>query len=165
MRAIQTEYDGKRFRSRLEARWAVFFNNLGINYEYEPEGFELESGHRYLPDFLLKDDNGNPSCWIEIKGKLPELEEIYKIHSLCANQEIDGFIFFGKIDNLQYVDVSSDVIFPIIFFESNKLEIISFKIKEDEISDFFIMYSSHTGDTSRSIEAATRSRFEFGEKP
>lgn len=52
IRAIETTYNGYRFRSRLEARWAVFFDALGIKYWYEPEGFELDAG-RYLPDFFL----------------------------------------------------------------------------------------------------------------
>ncbi len=34
-KAKETYYDGYRFRSRLEARWAVFFNNIGLEYEYE----------------------------------------------------------------------------------------------------------------------------------
>jgi hypothetical protein len=36
--AIQTHYNGYHFRSRLEARWAVFFDECGIRYQYEPEG-------------------------------------------------------------------------------------------------------------------------------
>lgn len=36
-------YDGYRFRSRLEARWAVFFNNIGLEYEYEMEGFDMKN--------------------------------------------------------------------------------------------------------------------------
>ena len=53
IKAIETEYNGYRFRSRLEARWAVFFDAAKIKYEYEPEGFELADGTRYLPDFYL----------------------------------------------------------------------------------------------------------------
>lgn len=53
IKAIQTRYKGYHFRSRLEARWAVFFDALGLEWEYEPEGFELPDGTRYLPDFLL----------------------------------------------------------------------------------------------------------------
>lgn len=49
---IETIYNGYRFRSRLEARWAVFFDALGITYEYEPEGFTVD-GECYLPDFYL----------------------------------------------------------------------------------------------------------------
>lgn len=53
IKPIQTRYKGYHFRSRLEARWAVFFDALGIEWEYEPEGFELPDGTRYLPDFCL----------------------------------------------------------------------------------------------------------------
>ena len=53
IKAIETSYNGYRFRSRLEARWAVFFDAMGIQYEYEPEGFELGIHGRYLPDFFL----------------------------------------------------------------------------------------------------------------
>ena len=41
MKAIQTEYKGYLFRSRLEARWAVFFDACGVRWEYEPEGYDL----------------------------------------------------------------------------------------------------------------------------
>lgn len=51
---IETEYNGYKFRSRLEARWAVFFDAAGIKYEYEPEGFDLGNGLRYLPDFKIR---------------------------------------------------------------------------------------------------------------
>lgn len=53
IKAIETVYNGYRFRSRLEARWAVFFDSAGIEYQYEPEGFVLSNGECYLPDFYL----------------------------------------------------------------------------------------------------------------
>jgi len=70
IKAIETQYKGYRFRSRLEARWAVFFDKLGVGWEYEKQGYALPSGP-YLPDFWL------PSipCWVEIKPEQPtELE-------------------------------------------------------------------------------------------
>ena len=51
MKAIETEYKGYKFRSRLEARWAVFFDIIGIRWEYEPAGIVLSEGPPYLPDF------------------------------------------------------------------------------------------------------------------
>lgn len=51
---IETTYDGYKFRSRLEARWAVFFDLLGIKWEYEKEGYKTPFGN-YLPDFWLPD--------------------------------------------------------------------------------------------------------------
>jgi hypothetical protein len=67
-RPIETRYKGYRFRSRLEARWAVFFDALGIDYRYEPEGFDL-NGLFYLPDFYLPTEQ--PGSWIEVKPEIP----------------------------------------------------------------------------------------------
>ncbi len=53
IKAIETQYKGYRFRSRLEARWAVFFDALGIEWEYEKEGYDLGEAGWYLPDFWL----------------------------------------------------------------------------------------------------------------
>lgn len=71
-RPIETEYRGHRFRSRLEARWALFFDALGVPWEYEPEAFAFE-GERYLPDFRLRvrGARGAP-LWAEVKP--PSLE-------------------------------------------------------------------------------------------
>lgn len=56
IKAIETRYAGHRFRSRLEARWAVAFDHLGITWEYEPEGFQTSAG-MYLPDFRVQPKN------------------------------------------------------------------------------------------------------------
>jgi hypothetical protein len=66
LKAIQTEYKGYRFRSRLEARWAVFFDALGVTWEYEPEGFDLGNNRWYLPDFRVTSPHGNIT-WYEVK--------------------------------------------------------------------------------------------------
>lgn len=52
IKAIETKYNGFNFRSRLEARWAIFFDMIGLKYEYEVEGYEM-NGVRYLPDFYI----------------------------------------------------------------------------------------------------------------
>lgn len=69
--AIQTEYKGYLFRSRLEARWAVFFDEAGIDWKYEVEGFQRQIGGTdsensigYLPDFYLPESG----TWVEVKG-------------------------------------------------------------------------------------------------
>jgi hypothetical protein len=55
IQVIETRYKGYRFRSRLEARWAVFFDTLGAHWVYEPEGFDLAESGWYLPDFWIED--------------------------------------------------------------------------------------------------------------
>jgi len=62
IKAIETEYNGCLYRSRLEARWAVFFDSLSLSFIFEKEGFVID-GERYLPDFWINDWN----CWVEIK--------------------------------------------------------------------------------------------------
>jgi hypothetical protein len=80
LQPIQTNYSGCLFRSRLEARWAVFFDNARIKWEYEPEGFQIkedyaESGKKwnYLPDFYLCDYK----TWVEIKGDIRDVSDDY----------------------------------------------------------------------------------------
>lgn len=65
LKPIETRYKGYRFRSRLEARWAVFFDAMGIKWEYEKEGYHLEDGSLYLPDFWLTE----LGAFAEIKGQ------------------------------------------------------------------------------------------------
>lgn len=67
IKAIETRYKGYRFRSRLEARWAVYFDALELEWEYEPEGFDLGNGEYYLPDFRI--NCGHGKFYFEVKAK------------------------------------------------------------------------------------------------
>ncbi|SFK92117.1 hypothetical protein SAMN05216275_14138 [Streptosporangium canum] len=87
IKAIETHHAGHRFRSRLEARWAVFFDHIGTRWEYEPEGFECsarltlsEESIPYLPDFWLPDFN----MWGEVKGHLSE-EALTRLLNVAAS--------------------------------------------------------------------------------
>lgn len=92
---IQTRYKGHRFRSRLEARWAVFLDHLSILWEYETEGFEFPNGVRYLPDFWLP----KSGVFLEIKrGGLSWGEreaEHHKVESLAVYEGVSAFIAYG----------------------------------------------------------------------
>jgi hypothetical protein len=79
IQAIPTRYAGCHFRSRLEARWAVAFDSLGIRWEYERQGYlcsqRLSFGEEpepipYLPDFWLPDLKLHG----EVKGQLTDAE-------------------------------------------------------------------------------------------
>lgn len=48
MSGIPTDYNGVRFRSRVEAKWAFCFDALGIGWKYEP--VDLDG---YIPDFVF----------------------------------------------------------------------------------------------------------------
>ena len=45
---IQTIYKDRLYRSRLEARWAAFFDLVGWMFEYEPYEF-----NGWIPDFII----------------------------------------------------------------------------------------------------------------
>lgn len=65
--AVPTTYADVRFRSRLEARVAVFFDGLGEEWRYEPERFNLALPRgTYLPDFWLP----RIRAYLEVKGEL-----------------------------------------------------------------------------------------------
>jgi hypothetical protein len=95
IRAIETRYRGCLFRSRLEARWAVFYDSLGIEWRYEPEGFNLGELGLYLPDFWLP----QLALVIEIKPheNFPtETSEKVWLATKALNAR-KGFIFYGDI--------------------------------------------------------------------
>jgi hypothetical protein len=86
--AIPTKYKGTQFRSRLEARWSIFFDELGIRWDYEPKSFNL-GGLWYLPDFWLPEFKS----WIEIKGVYPNSEEKLKAIRLQRSSGYPVFLF------------------------------------------------------------------------
>lgn len=119
MKPIPTEYDGVLYRSRLEARWAVFFEALGIPAIYEP--FVIENnGLSWKPDFILM--NGvfgsiEKKLCVEVKPKKPNdayIEYLKKVHDfkkgdiliVCGNPtfiQLDGIWFngFGKTQRVE----------------------------------------------------------------
>jgi hypothetical protein len=111
IKPIETRYRGYRFRSRLEARWAVFFDAAGIEWNYEDEGWYLPGGRGYflahgteyqklasepllyLPDFYLP----KQEYWVEIKGSMPDTKECVSMNRLVYPTGRAGFIFWGDI--------------------------------------------------------------------
>lgn len=93
---IPTRYAGCWFRSRLEARWAVAFDFLGLTWEYEAQGYRC--GHRltlvgegtetfpYLPDFWLPD----LGVFAEVKGALAEAEFLKVLDAAASLSSADG---------------------------------------------------------------------------
>ncbi len=112
--AIPTRYAGCHFRSRLEARWAVFFDTIGIRWEYEPQGFIGAYGQHYLPDFLLPEieppvrssrmGDVNLEClgtFVEVKGSDRQLQaDAKKIGQVIDYRETPvahGLLLLGPV--------------------------------------------------------------------
>ena len=102
IKPIETIYNGYRFRSRLEAKWAVYFDALHIEYEYEPEGYVFSNGTCYLPDFYLpqmesyfevKPYSISEKDACEAKEKLEYLAEgTNKFAMICYGDPVDNDI-------------------------------------------------------------------------
>ncbi|GIH51929.1 hypothetical protein SAMN05421833_108209 [Microbispora rosea] len=158
--AIETRYAGCRFRSRLEARWAVFFDHQGIRWEYEPKGFMTAAGP-YLPDFRIPDYR----LIIEVKGADPTpraLDRCAEVARACQKHGGDMIILGGDIP----VPLAS------VAFDTPT----AWTLQEDEwvTSPLHEAWAWCTGDhywsTSRgcdpycdALTAARSARFEYGE--
>lgn len=129
MKPTETKYKGCRFRSRLEARWAVFFDTLSIKWWYEPERFDLQfdlaefvsaSDGEILPQLaehhrsLIESLDGKKywylpdfylpelNYWIEVKGPLPVREEREKVFLL------HDAIYYATRDKIQEPTTDAD---------------------------------------------------------
>jgi hypothetical protein len=101
MRPIETEYGGRLYRSRLEARWAVFWDAMWIRFDYEPDGYSLPSGW-YLTDFLLLTvpsftGRFGRGFWVEIKPEgQPTRRTLRLMSELARGSGLGGFVVAGN---------------------------------------------------------------------
>lgn len=91
---IQTRYAGHHFRSRLEARWAVFFDALGLKWQYEPQGYTVGATKRpYLPDFYLPD----VAAVVEVKGDQDRLDLGLLADFLAGSRDAHAVLVLGPL--------------------------------------------------------------------
>jgi hypothetical protein len=85
---VPTEYGGRTYRSRLEARWAVFFDLLHWPFEYEP--FDLSG---YIPDFILGFRRGD--LLVEVKPAMRYEELQRNARKICLSGWHKDFMVVG----------------------------------------------------------------------
>lgn len=86
--AIPTIYNGRQYRSRLEAQYAQLFDQRRMRFSYEEESFDFD-GVKYLPDFWLPDIR----TIVEVKGLLDDLslEKVARLASAVGVAGGDAF--------------------------------------------------------------------------
>ena len=104
---IETRFAGHRFRSRTEARWCVFFDALGVQWEYEPQGY-IVRGKPYLPDFYIHDWQ----AWWEVKS-MGDQHQIYsftwKLQQLRRDtRALQAYVCFGSPDLIRGSQIYDD---------------------------------------------------------
>lgn len=84
IKAIETPYKGYRLRSRTEARWAVLFDFIKLEWRYEKEGYGIPEYGGYLPDFFMpKQPMLIVDCLVvEIKAEEPTIIEKKRAHAI-----------------------------------------------------------------------------------
>lgn len=166
IKPIETEYNGYRFRSRLEARWAVFFDALKVEYQYELEGFDLYYNGKYLPDFFLPKSN----AFIEVKPtykntelRLDLIDHVASLKAIelsLANKLITIIAFDDPLNHRSIWFENGLVKYPCcaIGFNATK-EIWPTHYSGEEIAEHVFEYSHKT-----EAIIARQARFEYGEK-
>ncbi len=109
MKPIETQYADTLFRSRLEARWAVFLDALGIRWEYEPEAYAIGDGEAYLPDFRLPTfDSFDGDLYVEVKPEGAGRVEFDKALRFCSLHGVAVWLCDGVPDFKVTHLISSD---------------------------------------------------------
>ena len=153
VKAIETEYNGYLFRSRLEARWAVLFDALGVEYEYEKIGLELIDGTKYLPDFFIP----NAKMFIEVKGNPDDEEGIRKARVLDdypPDWAIMGCSVVGEPKFARVVHYSMNDDGEVVGGDVNDAYITYMRICDTKINSL--------DDYNNAVRKARQARFEFG---
>lgn len=161
IKPIETRYRGYRFRSRLEARWAVFFDTIGWEWEYEKEGFDLD-GKLYLPDFWFP----QAAMWAEVKGESFTDEEKALCRSLALHSKCTVLMFAGLPDWKPYPFYASDGI-----EEWTASPLFEETLRKCGHSPHFLRLLEHYRDEVEAgreawlnaANAARSARFEYGE--
>jgi hypothetical protein len=191
IKAIETEYKGYRFRSRLEARWAVCFDKLGLEWVYESEGFVLDDGITYLPDFYLAFPIFNrPGLYVEIKPSmpLPGSIEIKKLNSFNSDLTRLIVLLRGLPENeIEFVIQATDQCVPVwlgyqdgrvpYILPGEKLNLCILGLTKEGYCAFFpdghitsitecqMRVYRHSWFIQSALRVARGARFEHGEKP
>ena len=167
IKAIETRYKGYRFRSRLEARWAVFFDALGIKWSYEAEGYDLGEYGWYLPDFYLP--QVDRFCEIKPTVEAAELERnrhiafVKMVHSpLLLLIEIPDIAFYECISKSESGESSSHLEFISTYrgYHISEHRFYSCPGSDNPVEEGIVSKCDESA-----VVAARSARFEHGESP
>mgnify|MGYP001194201040 CR=1 FL=1 len=180
IKPIETRYKGYRFRSRLEARWAVFFDALRLDWEYEKEGYDLGDLGFYLPDFWLDnvhDRLGQKGIFAEIKGQEATDLEIERLARLTIGgsfaamlqggmKPYDPYHITNEFLEVSWYDGEAAVDHPMVFMKCYSCGAVKYEFLEGNYMrcELCGCRSDHEHpDIIRAYEKALSARFEFGE--
>lgn len=178
-KAIETVWHGYRFRSRLEAKWAVAFESMRFDWEFEPEGFSID-GMRYLPDFLIHNviirDGLVDDLFVEVKG-MPKNYDVDRMVMFSSKRPLYLVTHIPEYDPQNkpwYSDMFDECLdwpYPFNYTYIDRDNFGAFLgVNNDGWPQLFgadTRYLSHANDlaTGYAYAAARKARFEFNDRP
>lgn len=167
MKAVETKYKGYRFRSRLEARWAIFFDALGCRWEYELQGYDLGRSGWYLCDFFLRSPDGLSGVWCEVKATRPTRSEILKLKDLVKHTGTPGWFLVGSPGEdsaLVCIGPQMNVLPPVVGDDADRwrsqIQLLLTQIRHNELIEPPALLDS----LEFAVGRARGARFEHGEQ-
>jgi hypothetical protein len=149
--AKPTRYNGRLYRSRLEAKWQCMFNKMGWSAEYEP----CEIG-RYNPDFIIKCDSrayAAKTIIVEIKPSpfitetlIADIYEKYKTTNSHILLLSESPFYFKKNDDLIHIGVGSQ------YYSGTDMRSDMQELQMKSVDDFGSMNDAFDGMVRGTVE-------------
>lgn len=172
LQPIETIYKGYRFRSRLEARWAVYFDAMEIKFEYEQEGFILSDGTLYLPDFYL------PEFGYFVEVKAEEFSKLERMKCELLAKEKPVILLTGIPDPKTYYtklyEIDGRIFTEGFSFGLEKIYLLAYRLSKsqqefnDNVEQIILgntfEFQAIIEKTIRACLKAKQVRFEHGER-
>lgn len=172
IRIIRTRWHGCQFRSKLEAKWAIVFELMGLEWSYEPEGF-MVGNVWYEPDFLVAGFDGRGEGWsfIEVKGNMkdPDRRKIRAISKFFPVYVVGDIPWSDPLDD-QFDKWSDESEFHSFEYIDGDYFGAAIGVNKDGYPELFGYDSNYTRDcnkhtTTLCFEAARYAQFDHGNKP
>lgn len=93
-KSMPTMYKGIQFRSRLEARWACFFDLVQWKWEYEPEEDDKIKG--WMPDFTIYGDRQETLVEVKYYTQLQEFIDDGEVAKILQAKDEREVLLLGK---------------------------------------------------------------------
>ena len=176
MTAKRTTWNGCTFRSRAEARWAVFFEMCDVEWEYEPEGVVFDDNTSYLPDFLIHGivGRGGGDLYVEVKGVMDDVDRqkidqfsryhpIYVVDSTFTTKNDKPW--YDHMEEMQTVGLGDYYTFKFIDGDQWGAYLGINNNGQLQLFDRWTYYDSAGELTAMAYRVAAFAKFEYGDSP
>jgi hypothetical protein len=133
---VETYHNNIKFEDRLYARWAIFFENMNIKYQYKPTCVYTDNGGSFKSTFLLPE----LKIYVEIKMTKDEIDidDIWRWHSFAIQYGNELLLIIGAPGKEEMMIIDRRTVPPIE-------EIKYYRKKEERIIKYFLKNAKEWG--------------------